>query len=218
MYTSSNPIMTGFHIEQPQFMGQYNITPFDEQELLLTAGFYPTTTMTTEELILSYPAMSEYTSSSSSSSSSPDIMACQYNYFSPSSPSYSTVESTTNFDFFPFISSENVSDKRINSPIIATPPEEQHHPTSPPPQQRVLKTESRPYPCHLCKRAFARKHDLQRHIRVHTGDKPYECPCCKKSFARTDALKRHLRMEENCRSSQQVQTMKNLGRRKFKNL
>lgn len=210
--------MTGFHIEQPQFMGQYNITPFDEQELLLTAGFYPTTTMTTEELILSYPAMSEYTSSSSSSSSSPDIMACQYNYFSPSSPSYSTVESTTNFDFFPFISSENVSDKRINSPIIATPPEEQHHPTSPPPQQRVLKTESRPYPCHLCKRAFARKHDLQRHIRVHTGDKPYECPCCKKSFARTDALKRHLRMEENCRSSQQVQTMKNLGRRKFKNL
>ncbi|KAI8149827.1 hypothetical protein BJV82DRAFT_491945, partial [Fennellomyces sp. T-0311] len=52
----------------------------------------------------------------------------------------------------------------------------------------------RPYPCYLCTRAFARKHDLQRHIRVHTGAKPYACLCCKKAFARTDALKRHLRM------------------------
>ncbi|ORZ25643.1 hypothetical protein BCR42DRAFT_286719, partial [Absidia repens] len=49
----------------------------------------------------------------------------------------------------------------------------------------------RPYQCHICNRSFARKHDLQRHIRVHTGDKPYACLCCKKSFARTDALKRH---------------------------
>lgn len=220
MYTSSNPINTGFHIEQPPFMNHYNITSFDEQELLLTAGFYPTVTMTTEELVLSYPAMSEYTSSSSSSSPSPDIVTCQYNYFSSPSPSDSTVESTANFDFLPFFSSSDiVTDNRTNSPIITTPPEEQK--PSPSSQQQlksVLKAESRPYPCHLCKRAFARKHDLQRHIRVHTGDKPYECPCCKKSFARTDALKRHLRMEEHCRSSQQVQTMKTLGRRKFKNL
>ncbi|KAI9352342.1 hypothetical protein BD770DRAFT_287749, partial [Pilaira anomala] len=46
--------------------------------------------------------------------------------------------------------------------------------------------------CHLCLRSFARKHDLQRHVRVHTGAKPYPCLSCNKAFARTDALKRHL--------------------------
>ncbi|KAI8887033.1 hypothetical protein K501DRAFT_321573 [Backusella circina FSU 941] len=79
-------------------------------------------------------------------------------------------------------------------------------------------TDARPYPCHLCTRAFARKHDLQRHIRVHTGDKPFSCPCCKKAFARTDALKRHLRVEDQCRASREVQAMKETGRRRYKNL
>ncbi|KAF7723094.1 hypothetical protein EC973_002378 [Apophysomyces ossiformis] len=79
-------------------------------------------------------------------------------------------------------------------------------------------TDIRPYPCHMCTRAFARKHDLQRHIRVHTGAKPYSCLCCKKAFARTDALKRHLRMEEACRTSPEVQAMKGAGKRRYKNL
>ncbi|KAI8881690.1 hypothetical protein K501DRAFT_124850, partial [Backusella circina FSU 941] len=52
---------------------------------------------------------------------------------------------------------------------------------------RVLK----PFVCKVCSRPFARKHDLQRHIRVHTGFKPYSCLHCKKAFVRTDALKHH---------------------------
>ncbi|KAI8137870.1 hypothetical protein BJV82DRAFT_633596 [Fennellomyces sp. T-0311] len=76
----------------------------------------------------------------------------------------------------------------------------------------------RPYACCMCTRAFARKHDLQRHVRVHTGDKPYICLCCKKAFARTDALKRHLRMEESCRLSPEVQAMKCAGKRRYRNL
>ncbi|OAD08173.1 C2H2-type zinc finger transcription factor, partial [Mucor lusitanicus CBS 277.49] len=54
-------------------------------------------------------------------------------------------------------------------------------------QQRQVKA----FACCACPRSFARKHDLQRHIRVHTGAKPYSCLNCTKAFARTDALKRH---------------------------
>ncbi|KAI8072320.1 hypothetical protein BC940DRAFT_233638 [Gongronella butleri] len=76
----------------------------------------------------------------------------------------------------------------------------------------------RPYSCTSCSRAFTRKHDLQRHARVHTGVKPYWCVACKKAFARTDALKRHLRMEEQCRYSPEVQALKLAGKRRYRNL
>ncbi|KAI7882683.1 hypothetical protein K492DRAFT_176171 [Lichtheimia hyalospora FSU 10163] len=78
--------------------------------------------------------------------------------------------------------------------------------------------DSRPFACPMCSRAFKRKHDLQRHVRVHTGAKPYACLCCKKAFARTDALKRHLRMEEACRTSPEIQAMKCAGKRRYRNL
>ncbi|KAL0091177.1 hypothetical protein F4703DRAFT_1710600, partial [Phycomyces blakesleeanus] len=51
--------------------------------------------------------------------------------------------------------------------------------------------EHKPHGCTVCEKSFARKHDLGRHMRIHTGDKPYMCLCCKKAFARTDALSRH---------------------------
>ncbi|KAI8375888.1 hypothetical protein BD560DRAFT_392196 [Blakeslea trispora] len=79
-------------------------------------------------------------------------------------------------------------------------------------------TNPKPFACHLCSRCFARKHDLQRHIRVHTGVKPYSCLSCHKAFARTDALKRHLRAEDSCRLSPVIQAMKNSGNRRYRNL
>ncbi|KAK9688127.1 hypothetical protein K7432_014504 [Basidiobolus ranarum] len=72
-----------------------------------------------------------------------------------------------------------------------------HIPSSKP--KHVLKVKS--HVCHFCFRSFTRKHDLHRHIRVHTGDKPYRCNYCSKSFARTDALKRHHRVDEQCQSA-----------------
>jgi hypothetical protein len=41
--------------------------------------------------------------------------------------------------------------------------------------------------------AFARKHDLKRHLKVHEGLKSFSCPFCHKCFTRSDALKRHLK-------------------------
>jgi hypothetical protein len=149
----------------------------------------------TSPLVLAYTSMDNndsYFTSNSSLAATPITTPAPAVLLPPSSTS-STLSS----------SSSSISSKTTKSTTSARP---------------VTATESRPYPCHLCRRAFARKHDLQRHVRVHTGDKPYVCPCCKKAFARTDALKRHLRMEDNCRSSQEVQAMKDTGRRRYRNL
>ncbi|KAJ2236617.1 hypothetical protein IWW45_001625, partial [Coemansia sp. RSA 485] len=46
-----------------------------------------------------------------------------------------------------------------------------------------------------CDRSFARKSDLVRHFRIHTGVKPFECPWegCAKRFIQRSALKVHFR-------------------------
>ncbi|KAI8997773.1 hypothetical protein BDB01DRAFT_772386 [Pilobolus umbonatus] len=54
------------------------------------------------------------------------------------------------------------------------------------------------FSCQYCKRAFKRKYDLHRHVRIHTGIKPYICPCCSKRFSRSDARIRHFKQEQGC--------------------
>uniref|UniRef100_A0A8C6WPD5 C2H2-type domain-containing protein n=1 Tax=Neogobius melanostomus TaxID=47308 RepID=A0A8C6WPD5_9GOBI len=47
--------------------------------------------------------------------------------------------------------------------------------------------------CSVCNKTCRQKIDLQRHIRVHTGEKPYSCPTCEKTFTRKCNLDVHRR-------------------------
>lgn len=78
-------------------------------------------------------------------------------------------------------------------------PELEHEPPTPP--KKVTKprpvVKKRAFPCVHCSKAFFRKHDLERHARVHSGDRPYVCRVCQKGFPRNDALRRHIRLERD---------------------
>ena len=52
------------------------------------------------------------------------------------------------------------------------------------------KKESKPkkHACTLCPKKFTRPAELQRHIRVHTGEKPFKCELCHQGFRRKDHL------------------------------
>jgi len=52
--------------------------------------------------------------------------------------------------------------------------------------------------CDGCELRFARKHDLNRHRRIHNGEAPYLCGGCNKSFKRSDARKRHWDTDKDC--------------------
>ncbi|KAG4103608.1 hypothetical protein H8356DRAFT_1362856 [Neocallimastix lanati (nom. inval.)] len=52
--------------------------------------------------------------------------------------------------------------------------------------------DSLPFQCEFCPSAFSRKHDLKRHLKVHTGNTAaYKCKHCGKSYARAETLAKH---------------------------
>ncbi|XP_029975749.1 early growth response protein 4-like [Salarias fasciatus] len=53
----------------------------------------------------------------------------------------------------------------------------------------------KPFPCSVpgCERRFSRSDELNRHVRIHTGQKPFQCAICARSFSRSDHLTTHTR-------------------------
>lgn len=53
--------------------------------------------------------------------------------------------------------------------------------------------ERRKHQCFICPKEFRRRVELERHIRVHTGERPYCCSICTKSFTQKVHLEVHMR-------------------------
>ncbi|XP_061569736.1 zinc finger protein 438 [Cololabis saira] len=54
---------------------------------------------------------------------------------------------------------------------------------------------SRPlYRCTICSRCFQFKHHLQSHVNTHTNSRPYVCPLCRKAYAHRGSLSTHMKL------------------------
>lgn len=50
--------------------------------------------------------------------------------------------------------------------------------------------------CHVCKKSFANRGNLNKHFTIHTGAKPFVCSICNKAFNQKSNLQMHMRIHE----------------------
>nr|XP_046227099.1 zinc finger protein 438 [Scatophagus argus]XP_046227100.1 zinc finger protein 438 [Scatophagus argus]XP_046227101.1 zinc finger protein 438 [Scatophagus argus]XP_046227102.1 zinc finger protein 438 [Scatophagus argus]XP_046227103.1 zinc finger protein 438 [Scatophagus argus]XP_046227104.1 zinc finger protein 438 [Scatophagus argus] len=53
------------------------------------------------------------------------------------------------------------------------------------------------YRCPTCSRCFQFKHHLQSHMNSHTNSRPYVCPVCRKAYAHSGSLSTHMKLHHS---------------------
>lgn len=56
---------------------------------------------------------------------------------------------------------------------------------------------SRFHRCPTCSRSFQFKHHLQSHMNSHTNSRPYACPVCRKAYAHSGSLSTHMKLHHS---------------------
>ncbi|XP_072318454.1 uncharacterized protein [Eucyclogobius newberryi] len=58
-------------------------------------------------------------------------------------------------------------------------------------KRTARKSSEKTYSCSFCEKCFYTKSDLERHIRIHTGERPYVCQVCEEDFTQMSCLSDH---------------------------
>jgi hypothetical protein len=104
-----------------------------------------------------------------------------------------------------FITTDRVSPSpkfvapKPSRPVTTETPRSSSPKTRTPKRRASVEPPEQSFVCPECERRFARRHDMTRHRRIHTGENPYVCQGgCKSAYRRSDARQRHWDKDPLC--------------------